>query len=794
MSSSSSSPVARGFLVAYVAHDASGAPVPRACLRATYGEDGRDGAAADAALLRVVGEKHFLFPEYAASSLTSVTPRSTMRAEAYTFSLTESDGARTHGFCRRFLPPARRGDGDGVAARYPVVACVLSRHPWFDFFFDALERVGDRVCAFDLANTPILPPDSHVAQFMRSTCARPRAAPGAELVIPLPWADPVSAKPKDCVLSVPDVAEHGRRDDAIVSFAPLLFQAVTSDATIALFAALLHERRVVISGGDLSALSAAVHAAAATTRPLRWTGIFMPTMPASLIDYLTAPMPFLVGLHASHVPAMKTLPTDDIFHLNLDDGAYTYFESDVDSLPTRPTRALRSALEAQMKSVRLDDDAVAGAFRKFIATVLGPYKKHVVADAERRAPRDAVAADGHWLDQEGFENGASTRRTKELLNALRGTQHYEVFVRNALETRSFSRDAGKGAPLRGAGGVLAADPDDVDVDADFDGASYSDRFRDASGSAAAAAARAKKAASKKAAAASAYLSQKFGGSKKNDGLLRRSGSSSDRLGDDDDDDGDGGGGDGRGRSSKSSSSSSSSYKPHAHSRAFVQKSDDREALPMSREATIANATEPTLAERVAAAQSKRHGAASSPSSIASASPPISPSGATAHHSAFAPPPRAPPPPITAAVPPQRAAATAATAVGIPPRPPPASSAFTPSFSPKGSDAGTDPFASSPRAFSPASSAGGSPAAAAASPPSFFANFPAAAASPSPSPSPPAGRQPAPPEVDFFAPSTPTMHAPRREDPGDALAAALGMMDVGNAATPKGADAPLIDLL
>ena len=183
-------------------------------------------------------------------------------------------------------------------------------------------------------------------------------------------------------------------------------------------------------------------------------------------------MPFLVGLHASHVPAMKTLPTDDIFHLNLDDGAYTYFESDVDSLPTRPTRALRSALEAQMKSVRLDDDAVAGAFRKFIATVLGPYKKHVVADAERRAPRDAVAADGHWLDQEGFENGASTRRTKELLNALRGTQHYEVFVRNALETRSFSRDAGKGAPLRGAGGVLAADPDDVDVDADFDGASY----------------------------------------------------------------------------------------------------------------------------------------------------------------------------------------------------------------------------------------------------------------------------------------------------------------------------------
>ena len=46
----------------------------------------------------------------------------------------------------------------------------------------------------------------------------------------------------------------------------------------------------VIAGQDLVSLSAAVHAANAMLYPLTWQHIFLPLMPASFVDYLTAPM------------------------------------------------------------------------------------------------------------------------------------------------------------------------------------------------------------------------------------------------------------------------------------------------------------------------------------------------------------------------------------------------------------------------------------------------------------------------------------------------------------------------
>ena len=87
----------------------------------------------------------------------------------------------------------------------------------------------------------------------------------------------------------------------------------------------------MISGGDLSTLSAAVHAAAASLFPMRWQHIFLPLTPAAFVEYLTAPMPFLVGLPTSLLPAMRALPTEEVFHLNLDDGEYTYFPEDLDA-------------------------------------------------------------------------------------------------------------------------------------------------------------------------------------------------------------------------------------------------------------------------------------------------------------------------------------------------------------------------------------------------------------------------------------------------------------------------------
>lgn len=69
-----------------------------------------------------------------------------------------------------------------------------------------------------------------------------------------------------------------------------------TDCMAGLWAALLHERRVAIIASKPSRLSACVQAANATLFPMSWQHIFIPILPRHLVDYLLAPMPFLIGV------------------------------------------------------------------------------------------------------------------------------------------------------------------------------------------------------------------------------------------------------------------------------------------------------------------------------------------------------------------------------------------------------------------------------------------------------------------------------------------------------------------
>lgn len=89
---------------------------------------------------------------------------------------------------------------------------------------------------------------------------------------------------------------------------------------LTLIASLLLERRVLIVGQSRDMVSAAVCAAQALLHPFCWHHIYLPLLPRSLADYLTAPMPFLIGLPAQLLPALKQLPMDEVTLIDLDLG------------------------------------------------------------------------------------------------------------------------------------------------------------------------------------------------------------------------------------------------------------------------------------------------------------------------------------------------------------------------------------------------------------------------------------------------------------------------------------------
>ena len=379
-------PLARAFLVVDVIHDETGAPSPRLRFSATYGADGGDGTSDDSRILSRWPRRSISFPRVRPLRPDVHPARRACAARAVHLQPDRIGRVKDHGLLSTILPP-------GVGARYPVVACILSRRTtWFTFFFQHLERAEEHIqplLSGDAASpNPGASSSSPVAAYLRALCARPVPSPGALVAVPLPWHRVGTGFPSDGRLP------RARSRSARTATTPTSVSP-RSCSRASLFTPpsrcsprCVSNVAVVISGGDLWALSAAVHAAAASLFPMRWQHSFLPLTPAAFVEYLTAPMPFLVGLPTSLLPAMRALPTEEVFHLNLDDGEYTYFPEDLDALPTRPTRALQSALEAQMRSVRHDDAAIAAAFRKFFSAV---WAVPAARDerGEREPPNDA---------------------------------------------------------------------------------------------------------------------------------------------------------------------------------------------------------------------------------------------------------------------------------------------------------------------------------------------------------------------------------------------------------------------
>ena len=77
--------------------------------------------------------------------------------------------------------------------------------------------------------------------------------------------------------SLPSIPENRNLTELVV--------AVTDENIVGLFAALLAERRVLLTASKLSTLTACVHASCALLYPMRWEHVLIPTLPPHLLDY-----------------------------------------------------------------------------------------------------------------------------------------------------------------------------------------------------------------------------------------------------------------------------------------------------------------------------------------------------------------------------------------------------------------------------------------------------------------------------------------------------------------------------
>ncbi|XP_008574042.1 PREDICTED: DENN domain-containing protein 1C [Galeopterus variegatus] len=280
----------------------------------------------------------------------------------FTFALTDLAGNRRFGFCR-------------LRAGAQSCLCILSHLPWFEVFYKLLNTVGDL-----LAQDQVSEAEELLLNLLQQPLPEPQASAGRELDSGVTISrahgtrppTPGNSKPLSCFVApdsgrLPSIPENRNLTELVV--------AVTDENIVALFSALLAERRVLLTASKLSTLTSCVHASCALLYPMRWEHVLIPTLPPHLLDYCCAPMPYLIGVHASLVERVRDKALEDVVVMNVDSNTLETPFDDVQALPPDVVSLLRLRLR---KVALVPGEGVSRLFLKAQALLFGGYRDALV--------------------------------------------------------------------------------------------------------------------------------------------------------------------------------------------------------------------------------------------------------------------------------------------------------------------------------------------------------------------------------------------------------------------------------
>ncbi|XP_019775019.2 DENN domain-containing protein 2C isoform X1 [Tursiops truncatus] len=354
---------------------------------------------------RDIEDRLKVIPKFCFPDSKDWVPTSELKSETFSFVLTGEDGSRWFGYCKKLLP-------EGKGKRLPEVYCMVSRLGCFNLFSKILDEVEKR-----REMSPAL-----VYPFMRSVMEAPFPAPGRTITVKsyLPGAGDGSielCRPLDSRL------EH-------VDF-ECLFKCLSVCHLIRVCASLLLERRIIFVANSLSTLSKCGHAVVATLYPFTWQHTYIPVLPASMIDIVCSPTPFLIGILSCSLPQLQDLPIEEVLIVDLCADKFLQEVSDEDDiLPPKLQAALIQILEerneilAQEQNFLQEDvtlnSLVSEAFVRFFVELVGHYSLSMT-----------VTEHGERVFQrEPFRKSHTSRSVRHFLDLFMETQMFAGFIQD----------------------------------------------------------------------------------------------------------------------------------------------------------------------------------------------------------------------------------------------------------------------------------------------------------------------------------------------------------------------------
>ncbi|XP_051901548.1 DENN domain-containing protein 4B-like isoform X2 [Pristis pectinata] len=315
--------------------------------------------------------------------------------------------------------------------------CVLSHWPFFDVF----QKFLTFVYRYSISGPHVLPIEKHISNFLHNV---PFPSPQRPRIL-------VQLSPYDNLLICQPVTSPLHLSGA--SYLNLL-QNLAPDNTVSLLLALLTEQKLLIHSLRPAVLTSVCEALVSMIFPFHWQCPYIPLCPLNLADVLSAPVPFIVGVHSSYFELYE-LP-QDVVCVDLDTNTISQNEDrknlSVKSLPRKPYKVLLSSLhhlyqqldqlynkpaeEATLEYLLTDYDLIYGrrkqleleiqeAFLRFMACSLKGYRSYLTPITQ--APSETTTDSNSLFNLQGFLKSRD-RASLKFYTLLTKTQLFSQFI------------------------------------------------------------------------------------------------------------------------------------------------------------------------------------------------------------------------------------------------------------------------------------------------------------------------------------------------------------------------------
>ncbi|XP_013420108.1 DENN domain-containing protein 1A isoform X2 [Lingula anatina] len=269
----------------------------------------------------------------------------------FTFVFTDIESKYRFGFCRH-------------AAGSQTCLCIISFLPWYEIFYKLLNLLAD------ILNKD---QDNNIVPLLQALHEhQPPEKPGDSIIAVSKDHDYkhefIFESPN--INRLPTIPQNRNLTE--------YYNAVDPTNMMVIFANMLYERRILITSNKLSRLTACVHGCASLIYPMHWQHLYIPVLPEHLLDYVSAPMPYLIGIHASLMEKARKMELGDAVVLDADKNTIETEHDDIATLPPEIVSSLKKRLRSQqadkLKNHMITGDGVARAFLKALVGLIGNYR------------------------------------------------------------------------------------------------------------------------------------------------------------------------------------------------------------------------------------------------------------------------------------------------------------------------------------------------------------------------------------------------------------------------------------